>query len=717
MQQFWNRPSRPCPGTNILSSRHFPEDWQGQFLNTNVISFQGIWRVPLTQDGAGMKGDTEYDLVKVDPAVYPTFRPSCISVGLDGALYFCDWANATIGHMQHHLRDPNRDHQHGRIYKLTYEGRELLKPKKIYGESIPKLLDLLKEWEDITRQLAKIELAKHDAKEVAAAATKWVAGLDKSDKEYEHHRLEALWLHQWIDQVDVDLLKQVLASPDARARAAATRVLCYWKDRVPGALDLLRASVNDADQRVRMQAVRALSFYQPTPDAAKALEIAFDVLKQPTDYYIEHVFSEARKGLQSVVKDKILPQDAAVLAAFLKQTTDGDLNGLPKNEAVLWEKILRPTVKADVRLSGVADLAALKDMSKTAVIVEALGKIDAADGSLNKSADELGKFLVLEPKADLAKSRDTLAALVGSAKQANVARNAAAAVIVADGAPEALWGAGAGRGRIIEAIGLIPVGEAALRGKFQPLLTALLSDAKTDGATLRAVLGALPLMGAENATANFDVVARHLVEGKERNAAAKALIKFPKANWDAAQSKPITDAVLAYGKTVKPQDRSNPEYVEIVTAAKEMASLQGDAGKAILAELRAVSVDVFIVHTVHEQLRFDTTRLEVQAGKNFEIIFENDDVMPHNFIIVPPGQHMDIGNAAMTMTPDKLDKQGRAYIPADWDKKVLGGTKLLEPGQRETLKMKAPGKPGEYEFVCTFPGHSVIMWGVLSVSK
>lgn len=720
LKEFWKRPARPSPGNMIISSRHFPEDWQNNFLNTNVISFQGIWRVPLTQDGAGMKGDTQSDLVKVDPAVYPTFRPSCISVGLDGAMYFCDWANATIGHMQHHLRDPNRDHGHGRIYKLTYEGRELLKPKKIAGQSIPQLLDLLKEWEDITRQLAKVELAKHDPKEVAAAAKKWAAGLDKSDKEYEHHVLEALWTHQWVDEVDVDLIKQVLASPDARARAAATRVLCYWKERVPGALDLLRTAVNDEDQRVRMQAVRALSFYQPTPDAPKALEIAFEVLKRPTDYYIEHVFSECRKGLQSVVKDKVLPQDAAVLATFLKQTTDGDLNGLPKVGAVLEEKVLRPTVKADVRTTAVGDLAKLKNTGRPAVIVDAFAKIEAAGGALNKSADELGKLLVMEPKADLAKSRDALAPLVSSAKQANVARNAAAAVIVADGTPDTVWNANpeAGvRSRIIEAIGLIPPSEAALRAKFQPLLTALLADGKAEGAQLRAVLAALPLMGAENASANFGVVAKYLAEGKERNAAAKALIKFPKANWDAAQAKPITDSVLAYGKTVKAQDRSNPEYVEIITAAKELAALQGDAGKAVLAELKTISVDVFVVHTVHEQLRFDTTRIEVQAGKNFEIVFENDDVMPHNLVIVPPGKHMDIGNAAMTMTPDKVDKQGRAYLPADWEKQILAATKLLEPGQKETIKLKAPGTPGEYEFVCTFPGHAVIMWGVLSVTK
>ena len=120
---------------------------------------------------------------------------------------------------------------------------------------------------------------------------------------------------------------------------------------------------------------------------------------------------------------------------------------------------------------------------------------------------------------------------------------------------------------------------------------------------------------------------------------------------------------------------------------------------------------------MHEQLRFDTTRLEVTAGKQFEVIFENDDVMPHNFAIVPPGKHMEVGTAAMTMTPDKLDKQGRAFMPAAFEKDILAATKLLEPGQKETIKLKAPSQPGEYEFVCTFPGHAVLMWGTLSVAK
>lgn len=719
MNPFWDRPARPSPGNGIISSRHFPEEFQNNFLNCNVIGFQGIWRVKLNREGSGMRGETVEDLVKADPAVYPTFRPACVSVGPDGALYFCDWSNAIIGHMQHHLRDPNRDHGHGRIYKMTYEGRPLLKPKKIDGEPIAKLLELLKEWEDGTRQLAKVELAKHDHQEVAAAASKWAASLDKSDPEYEHHRLEALWTHQWVDVVDVDLLKQVLSSPDPRARAAATRVLCYWKDRVPGALDLLKASVNDADPRVRMHGVRALSFYQPTPDAEKALEIAYDVLKYPTDYYIDHVFSECSKGLQSVLKTKMLPKDPVALAEFISKTSDADLKGLPSVEPVLIEKLTRPKITADVRSSALTELATITGLDVPIVVVDVLKRIDAAGGRLNSSAEDIGKLLLTQNKGVLTRHRIPMADLAKTATQAPVIRVASAALVLADQGPEEVWKNSDAKARryLVEAISLIPASDTALRTKFQPLLSALLAEGKADGATLRAVLTALPLLGVENASANFDVTADSLIAGKERTAAARALIKFPKTNWDAAKAKPITDSVLAYAKTVPAGDRSKQEYVEIITAAKEMAALQGAATEAILKELSAVSVDVFIVHTVHEQLRFDTTKLTVKAGKSFEVIFENDDVMPHNFVIVPPGRHMEIGTAAMTMTPDKLDKKGRAYMPPAFEKEIIAATKLMEPGQKEQLKVKAPNKPGDYEFVCTFPGHAFIMWGTLTVTK
>ena len=220
--QVYQQRTRPCSGTEVLSSSHFPEDFRGNILVNNVIGFQGILQYK-PQDKESSLG-----AVEVDPIVFssdPNFRPGDVEVGPDGAIYFTDWQNPIIGHMQHNLRDPSRDHDHGRVYRVRYEGRDLLKPVAIAGQPIEKLLDLLKHTDNRTRHLARVELSGRQTSDVIPAAKKWIAALQTGDANYEHHVLEGLWLHQNHNVVDVDLLQKVLKSPEPKARAAATRQL------------------------------------------------------------------------------------------------------------------------------------------------------------------------------------------------------------------------------------------------------------------------------------------------------------------------------------------------------------------------------------------------------------------------------------------------------------------------------------------------------------
>ena len=258
MKPFFPQRTRPCPGTEILSSRHFPPEWQGDYLVANVIGFQGIHRYKVRDEDSGFTAEEQEPIVS---STDPSFRPSDIEMGPDGAIYFLEWQNPIIGHMQHNLRDPSRDRIHGRVYRVTYENRPLLQSVKIAGEPIERLLDLLKEPEDRLRYRVKIELGARDTALVLTALRTWIAALDTTDIDYEHHLLEALWVHQFHDVVDIDLLNRLLAAHDFRARAAATRVLCYWRDRVPNALNRLRKLATDPYPRVRLEAVRAASFF------------------------------------------------------------------------------------------------------------------------------------------------------------------------------------------------------------------------------------------------------------------------------------------------------------------------------------------------------------------------------------------------------------------------------------------------------------------------
>lgn len=296
MKQFLTKQWRPTAGCELVSSRNFPDDAQGNYLLNNCIGFQGTLQYKMKDEGSGFHADPVEPLLQSSEQA---FRPVDLEFGPDGALYICDWFNPLVGHMQHNLRDPNRDHAHGRIYRVHYTKKPLVKPAKIAGESIPHLLSLFNtEPEERTRYRVRTELRSRETKDVLAEAEKWLAAQDKNDKEYEHHVLEVLWLHQSHDVVNEKLLKQVLRSPNANARAAATRVLCYWRDRVTDPLALLQVQVNDENSRVRLEAVRALSFFNSQP----AIDTAVESLIYEQDDYLKYTFNETMKTLERRVK-------------------------------------------------------------------------------------------------------------------------------------------------------------------------------------------------------------------------------------------------------------------------------------------------------------------------------------------------------------------------------------------------------------------------------
>lgn len=718
MKQFWERPSRPCPGTAILSSRAWPAEFNGNFLNTNVISIQGIFRVKVTEDGSGLHGETLEHLVTSDD---PNFRPSGISVAPDGSLYFMDWHKPLIGHLQHHLRDPNREQEHGRIYRLTYEGMPLLKPAKIAGEPIPALLDLLKTPENNVRERAKIELGARDTAEVIAGVNKWVAGLDKKDPQYEHHRLEGLWVKQYHNVVDVPLLKQVLTSTEPRARAQAVRVLCYWRDRVPKPLTLLYAAANDASPRVRLEALRAASFFRGD-DAEEAIRVAYEVVKQDTDYYLDYTFKETLRQLQSLVPGIVLPTDAKALSYVLGHMSDGELAKAADSEAVFVVRIDRKGFDPVKREQALLGLAHLHETDRVHEIASALERLDGKGSDGAASAEDLGKLLGLTPPAELARDRVMLASLAEKATQSGVRRAAWAALATADANPTATWAEAKNdqaKEALVGAISALP--DPTLRARFQPLLAGIVADPKANGALRTAAVRALPLMGPENAKANFATLAALVQSGHDRASAARAIMQLPHESWDAPTAGPVAESILEYAKTVPAGNRTKQDFVETMQAGMELASLlPAEKAAAVRKELRGLGVSVFVIKTVREQMRYDTPRLVVEAGKPFEVIFENVDVMPHNIVFVQPGTRQKIAEEVQTMKPDKLDKEGRAYMPGDGkklDNRVMGASRLLEPGQKESVKVNAPGKEGEYEYVCTFPGHWLIMFGKLVVTK
>ena len=116
---------------------------------------------------------------------------------------------------------------------------------------------------------------------------------------------------------------------------------------------------------------------------------------------------------------------------------------------------------------------------------------------------------------------------------------------------------------------------------------------------------------------------------------------------------------------------------------------------------------------IPERLLFTRDRFEVKAGQPVKLIFTNPDATQHNLLILKRNTSIEtIGIAAneMAKSPEGVKKH---FIPDD--KRILHATRLLKPHSSETLRFLAPEKPGIYPFLCTFPGHWVLMKGEMIV--
>ncbi len=287
------RKRRPSSGCELVSSRQFPASMQGNYLVNNVIGFQGVLQHSLRDDGAGYQGEEIEHLLKCEDA---NFRPVDLQFGPDGALYIVDWHNALIGHLQHNLRDPNRDRSHGRIWRVRYAKQDLLASRPLSELSVSELLAELRLPELRTRYRVRRELAGRPSHEVLNSLASWLKEIQSTEpNNVEQALLEALWLNQAHDSPDRDLLVRLLNAKRFEVRAAAVRVLSYWLERIDEPFSLLRARISDEHPRVRLEAVRACSFVS---DRARATEIVIDVLALEMDPWLQYTLDETMRALE-----------------------------------------------------------------------------------------------------------------------------------------------------------------------------------------------------------------------------------------------------------------------------------------------------------------------------------------------------------------------------------------------------------------------------------
>jgi putative heme-binding domain-containing protein len=333
--QIWeNARGRKSSGPDIVGTAHLPDDWQGTLLTGGYIS-NAVWALRVEDDGAGFRvvdreapaegaapadsapaaarpvGAPRTDEANPTAAAPPrrttqalvtsthgSFRCVDVKIGPDGAIYLCDWYNPIIGHYQSSFRHPDRDKKHGRIWRITYKDRPLVKPPKIAGASLPELFENLKSRERWVREMTRLELMGRKTEEVVPAlrewwqrfvAKEWPNGINPLSRAADHVLYEVIAVFEAHETRELELLLHLASAADPGARAYAPAVYARWSelgDELPiYAIDHLAM---DSSLRVRL-AVIAAAGNIVLPPTSKPQPLAF-VLGEPNpegDKFIE----------------------------------------------------------------------------------------------------------------------------------------------------------------------------------------------------------------------------------------------------------------------------------------------------------------------------------------------------------------------------------------------------------------------------------------------
>jgi putative heme-binding domain-containing protein len=371
-------------GLDIVSGRHFPPEWQDNLISGGFHS-QKVHRALLKDVGEHL---TTEPLPPLIISHHNKFRPIDVKLGPDGALYVCDWYNLIIQHNQVNFRDARRDHEHGRIWRITCKNRPLVPRTNLTELGTAALLDHLTDPEQWTRNQTRRVLAGREPKEVLRALGAWVQAREPGQPDVEHHLLEALWTYEAIGQIEPVLLARLLRAKEPRVRAAATEVLGFWQDRLDDPVRLIGVQAGDSNLRVRLEAVLAA---QRVPQAG-SLEAALRALDHPTDAMLDFELRKATLVLKPYWYPAFLASrvtfgnDPRHLSFALSSARIAD--AAPKLLELLASGKIAPESRADL----LASVAALGNPQQLATVLEAVvGGSLGTPGERSKVLDALSR--------------------------------------------------------------------------------------------------------------------------------------------------------------------------------------------------------------------------------------------------------------------------------------------------------------------------------------
>lgn len=698
-------------GHNFYTARAFPKPYwdrvafvcepTGHIVHQNVLEASGTDFNDREGSGVGfnlMAGADEW------------FAPVFAEVGPDGAVWVADWYSYIIQHNPtpkgatngsgNAYETPLRDFTHGRIYRVAYKKAPAFTPMALGKDQPAALLAALKNTNMFWRMTAQRLLVERANKDVVPQLVALVNDPAVDETGNNPAAIHALWTLQGLDALsDATVMQAVLGAlknPVAAVRKTAIQVLPA--DRKTTTAILANNLLQDKDPVVVLNALLGLTRSPLTAEASSAI---LGRMQQATE-----------------INDRWLPEAFAC--------------ALTADHARLLKTYL-------ANLTPSAQVAPAHDMSAHAhhTAGASTAVVSAPTGD---KPDLVIKAIRTTPESPAVRERAQIFVDVTNA----------GGMAIPQGTPIPLSVRIEGPKGVADASKVDYVSVTHDTG-IKPGETVTITKSN-NGPWVGDMSVSFERAGQYTITAMLDRDNK-IAEGNEQNNNATATLMYQapqslstysveRAVRSYASVAPV-DSIVALLKQTQKFDASQREaIVKGVSEGwnlKQKASVSA-ADRPFLASLGGMvsadnrerlnrlyeawgvnqpepvdpNVEVVRLKTVREEMRYDKKEFTVTAGKQVELILENPDAMQHNLVIGKPKSMEIIGAAADKLITAK-DGAEKNYVPAI--AQILAATPLVNPDQTYRLKFTAPATPGDYPYVCTFPGHWRIMNGVMKVVK
>ncbi|HCV97691.1 MAG TPA: glycosyl hydrolase [Verrucomicrobiales bacterium] len=606
-------------GHAFATSAAFPKKYRDRaaFICGPTGNLLGSYYI--TQKGAGYSAKNGFSFVA---SADEWFSPIVAEVGPDGHLWIADWYNFIIQHNptpsigrggyaarngrgNAHI-NPNRDRQHGRIYRVVWEGAQKSKITSLANASPLQLVEALDNDNLFWRQTAQRLIVNDRMFDKVEALQNRVLlpGVGA---------IHALWALKGLDKINENTIKSALKNKDAAVRRNAVRAL--ENKKTDEELLYNSSTLTDKDLLVRLSAIVKLAQFNETLVHKRAAGILSEDKINNKDEWLKLALKAAGAEKANIIGYEKGPN-------LLQNTSFESHNDqLPTNWKIRTYSGNGTDVKHSIEKRNI--------------------HIKTGKASL-KIQSESG--------------HDT--SLFTTVKLNSGSTYAMSAWIKTQGVK-------GGHGALLNIHELQHNGKSsAVKGDNDWKKVELVFESNQSGSfTLNCLFGG---WGKAKGTAWFDDISLNEV-------------------------KPILDNNIQKNDKTEIAAKVKNIYKNNVYIFKDKFKIK--------------------ISTVKDKMMYDVKEFSVETGRLVSLQFVNKDLAPHNLLIVKPGKADEVSNLAISLAEDGPKKEWRPDTPL-----ILWGSKMINQNQSDEIIFNAPD-PGIYPFICTYPGHSQMMRGIMKVKK